>query len=110
MNQVTNPLRDPVFKGCTRPAMLWGVPLVPFLMVGGGMLIPGIWALLASPPLGVGLVFLTIPVFVAMRVITRRDDQRLAQYALRLRLVVRQGNRRFWGVHAYVPVHLKRRA
>lgn len=44
-----NALKDPVFKGCTRPAMLWGVPLVSALMVGGGMLIPAIWALLASP-------------------------------------------------------------
>lgn len=105
-----NPLKDPVFKGCTRPAMLWGVPLVPFLMVGGGMLIPAIWALLASPPLGVAILFLMIPVFVVMRVITRQDDQRLAQYMLRLRMVLRQGNRGFWGVHAYVPVRLKRRA
>ncbi|MEX3634552.1 type IV secretion system protein VirB3 [Paraburkholderia sp. BR14320] len=104
------PLKDPVFKGCTRPAMLWGVPLVPFLMVGGGMLIPAIWALLASPPLGVAILFLMIPVFVVMRVITRHDDQRLAQYMLRLRMVLRQRNRRFWGVHAYVPVRLKRRA
>jgi type IV secretion system protein VirB3 len=109
MNSFMNSLKDPVFKGCTRPAMLWGVPLVPFLMVGGGMLIPAIWALLASPPLGVGMLFLIIPVFVSMRIITRRDDQRFAQYALRLRLVVRQGNRRFWGIHAYVPVRLKRR-
>src|ERR1700722_10284977 len=102
LTPLIDPLRDPVFKGCTRPAMLWGVPLVPFLMVGGGMLIPGIWALLASPPLGVGLLFLMIPVFVAMRVITRRDDHRLAQYALRLRLVFSQRNRRFWGSHAYL--------
>lgn len=109
MNPLMNPLRDPVFKGCTRPAMLWGVPLVPFLMVGGGMLIPAIWALLASPPLGVGLLFLMIPVFIAMRAITRGDDQRLAQYAMRLRMVVRQSNRRFWGTHTYVPVRLKRR-
>ena len=105
-----NPLKDPIFKGCTRPAMLWGVPLVAFLLVGGGMLIPAIWALLASPPLGVAILFLMIPVFVAMRVITRHDDQRLAQYMLRLRMVLRQGNRRFWGGHAYVPVRLKRRA
>jgi type IV secretion system protein VirB3 len=110
MNSLMNSLRDPVFKGCTRPAMLWGVPLVPFLMVGGGMLIPAIWALLASPPLGVGMLFLIIPVFVAMRIITRRDDQRLAQYALRARSVFRQRNRRFWGSHAYLPVRLKRRA
>ncbi|WP_175760133.1 type IV secretion system protein VirB3 [Burkholderia anthina] len=103
-------LKDPVFKGCTRPAMLWGVPLVPFLMVGGGMLIPAIWALLASPALGVAILFLMIPVFVAMRVTTRHDDQRLAQHARRVRMALRQGNRRFWGVHAYVPVRLKRRA
>ncbi|CAG4913485.1 VirB3 family type IV secretion system protein [Paraburkholderia gardini] len=105
-----NPFRDPVFKGCTRPAMLWGVPLVAALMIGGGMLIPAIWALLASPPVGVGILFLMIPVFVAMRVITRNDDQRLAQLAQRLRMSVRQRNRRFWGAHAYVPVRLKRRA
>jgi type IV secretion system protein VirB3 len=105
-----NPFKDPVFKGCTRPAMLWGVPLVAFLMVGGGMLIPAIWALLASPPLGVAILFLMIPVFVSMRVIARHDDQRLAQYLLRLRLMLRQGNRRFWGGHAYVPVRFKRRA
>jgi type IV secretion system protein VirB3 len=105
-----SPLKDPVFKGCTRPAMLWGVPLVSALMVGGGMLIPAIWALLASPPVGVGILLLMIPVFVAMRVITRNDDQRLAQLALRLRMSLRQRNRRFWGAHAYVPVRLKRRA
>ncbi|HDR9173007.1 TPA: VirB3 family type IV secretion system protein [Burkholderia vietnamiensis] len=103
-------LKDPVFKGCTRPAMLWGVPLVPILMVGGGMLIPAIWSLLVSPPLGVAILFLMIPVFVAMRMITRHDDQRLAQHARRVRMALRQGNRRFWGVHAYVPVRLKRRA
>jgi type IV secretion system protein VirB3 len=105
-----NPLKDPVFKGATRPAMIWGVPLVAFLMVGGGMLIPAIWALLASPLLGVAILFLMIPVFVVMRAITRHDDQRLAQYLLRVRMVLRQGNRRFWGGHAYVPVRLKRRA
>jgi len=105
-----NALKDPVFKGCTRPAMLWGVPLVSALMVGGGMLIPAIWALLASPPVGVGILLLMIPVFVAMRVITRNDDQRLAQLALLLRIGLRQRNRRFWGAHAYVPVRLKRRA
>ncbi|MBL3961010.1 VirB3 family type IV secretion system protein [Burkholderia sp. KCJ3K979] len=105
-----NSLKDPVFKGCTRPAMLWGVPLVPALITGGAMLIPAIWALLVSPPLGVGILFLMIPVFVAMRMVTRHDDQRLAQYALRLRMRFQQRNRRFWGTHAYTPVRLKGRA
>jgi type IV secretion system protein VirB3 len=103
-------LKDTVFKGCTRPAMLWGVPLVPLLLVGGGMLLPAIWALLASPPLGVGILLLMIPVFVTMRAVTRHDDQRLAQRALRLRMKLQQRNRRFWGAHAYAPVRFKRRA
>ncbi|MEX3960292.1 type IV secretion system protein VirB3 [Trinickia sp. EG282A] len=102
-------LKDPVFKGCTRPATLWGVPLVPFLIAGGGMLIPAIWALLVSPPLGVAIVFLIGPVYITMRVMTRRDDQRLAQYALRFRMRLQQRNRQFWGTHSYVPVRLKRR-
>jgi type IV secretion system protein VirB3 len=105
-----NALKDPVFKGCTRPAMLWGVPLVPFLMVGGSMLIPAIWALLASAPVGAALLFLIVPVFVTMRAMTRHDDQRLAQRALRVRMTLRQRNRGFWGMHAYAPVRLKRRA
>ncbi|MDR8394860.1 MAG: VirB3 family type IV secretion system protein [Paraburkholderia sp.] len=109
MNPHSSPLRDPVFKGCTRPAMLWGVPLVPLLMVGGGILIPSIWALLASPPVGVGIVLLLIPVFVTMRSMTRHDDQRLGQCALWVRMAIRQRNRRFWGAHAYVPLRVKRR-
>ncbi|PYE17256.1 type IV secretion system protein VirB3 [Paraburkholderia silvatlantica] len=109
MNPAANRLVDPVFKGCTRPAMLWGVPLVPFLMVGGSILIPAIWALLASPPVGAGIVLLLIPVFVTMRTVTRHDDHRLAQFTLRLRMVVRQRNRGFWCAHAYMPLHLKRR-
>jgi type IV secretion system protein VirB3 len=104
-----NTLRDPVFKGCTRPAMLWGVPLVPLLVVGGSILIPAIWTLLASPPVGVGVVLLLIPVFATMRALTRHDDQRLAQYGLRVRMAFRQRNRRVWGAHAYVSVRVKRR-
>lgn len=102
-------LKDPVFKGCTRPAMLLGVPLVPALLVAGGVLIPAIWALLISPPVGVGIVFLTLPVFVVMRVIARNDDQRLAQLTLRVRMGSRQRNLLFWGAYAYMPMRLKRR-
>jgi type IV secretion system protein VirB3 len=103
-------LKDPVFKGCTRPAMLWGVPLVAFLLVGGAMLIPAIWALLMRPPVGVGMLVLMIPVFVAMRAVTKRDDQRLRQLALRLQMTLRQRNRAFWGARAYTPIRFKRRS
>ena len=109
MQIATNPLKDPVFKGCTRPAMLWGVPLVAFLLVGGAMLIPAIWALLVRPPIGVVLLVLMIPVFVGMRIVTKRDDQRLRQLALRLSMSLRQRNRAFWLARSYAPIRFKRR-
>ncbi len=102
-------LKDPVFKGCTRPAMLWGVPLVAFLLVGGAMLIPAIWALLVRPPVGVALLFVMIPVFVGMRTVTKRDDQRLRQLALRLQMTLRQRNRAFWLARSYAPIRFKKR-
>ena len=46
-----NPLKDPVFKGATRPAMIWGMPLVAFLMVGGGILTITVFAAFAGIPL-----------------------------------------------------------
>ncbi|WP_164707912.1 type IV secretion system protein VirB3 [Paraburkholderia phosphatilytica] len=104
-----NALSDPVFKGCTRPAMVWGVPLVPFVAVGGGILVPSIWVLLVSPVAGVSVVLLIVPVFLTMRVVTRHDDQRLAQHALRLRMTLRQRNSHYWRAHAYVPLAVKRR-
>jgi len=109
MQIMTNPLKDPVFKGCTRPAMLWGVPLVAFVLVGGAMLIPAIWALLVRPPIGVVLLVLMIPVFVGMRIVTKRDDQRLRQLALRLSMSLRQRNRAFWLARSYAPIRFKRR-
>nr|WP_302565435.1 VirB3 family type IV secretion system protein [Burkholderia metallica] len=106
---IVDTLSDPVFKGCTRSAMLWGVPLVPLLTVGGGMLIPAIWVLMASAALGVAIVLLIVPVFATMRMITRQDDQRLAQRMLRAKMRLHQRNRRFWGAHAYAPIRFKAR-
>ncbi|VWD62501.1 putative type IV secretion system protein VirB3 [Burkholderia contaminans] len=77
--------------------MLWGVPLFPLLMVGGGMPIPAVWVLMANAPLGVAILLLIIPVFATMRMITRQDDQRLAQRMLRVKMRLRQRNRLFWG-------------
>lgn len=100
-------LSDPVFKGCTRPAMLWGVPLVPLLLISGSVLIPAVWVLIARPIVGVAILLLIIPVFATMRMITRQDDQRLAQQMLRLRMKLPQRNFRFWSAHAYGPVRFK---
>ena len=35
--------RDPIFTGCTRPAMLGGVPIVPLILIGGLTLLLSVW-------------------------------------------------------------------
>lgn len=104
-----NDLSDPVFKGCTRPAMLWSVPMAMLLPVIGLLLILGMWGLWLYPPAGLTSFALTVPVYFAMRAVTRRDDQRLRQLVLCLRMVLGQRNRRFWGARAYAPIRFKNR-
>lgn len=105
-----NDLADPIFKGCTRPAMLWNVPLALLLPALGLLLILGMWGLWLYPPAGLTAFALMAPVYLAMRSVTRHDDQRLRQLVLRLRMVLIQRNRRFWGARAYAPIHFTKRA
>lgn len=102
-------LRDDIFKGCTRPAMLMGVPIGPFIGAVGSLLIAGMWTFIVSPVAALIVLSMLIPVVVTMRAITRYDDQRLRQTFMRLRLRLLQHNRRFWGAHAYSPAGKFRR-
>jgi type IV secretion system protein VirB3 len=106
---VMNDLSDPVFKGCTRPAMLWSVPMAMLLPAIGLLLILGMWGLWLYPPAGLTSFSLMVPVYFAMRAVTRRDDQRLRQLVLRLRMVLGQRNRRFWRARTYAPIRFKSR-
>ena len=36
--------RDPIFKGCTRPAMLGGVPTIPLILICGLTLLCAVWS------------------------------------------------------------------
>lgn len=90
-------LRDAIFKGCTRPAMLMGVPIGPFIAAVGSILIGGMWTFIVSPTAALIVLSLLIPVVVTMRAITRYDDQRLRQTFMQLRLRLLQRNRKFWG-------------
>ena len=103
--------RDPIFKGCTRPAMLAGVPMTWLLLSAGGCLIAAPYLLYAVHPLA--LVFellLYIPFYIWMRAVTRRDDQRLRQIVMRGYMRARQlRSRAYWGAVSYSPVRYKRR-
>ena len=80
-------LRDPIFKGCTRPATVWGVPLVPMIIIVGAMLILGALAgaVFKGPSFLIALGSL-MPIFLVLREVSRRDDHRLVQILIRFRL------------------------
>jgi len=97
--------QDPFFRGCTRLAMLFGVPLLPMVLVSGGFALAGVWlAYLLSAYWLLLLTLLYLPLLLTMRDITRRDDQRLHQLLLRARMRLRMGAaRRRWGAYSYSP-------
>ena len=101
---------EAIYKGATRPAMKFGVPLVPlvaFTGVGmllclyGGLFVGG-WTLLVIAAAGV-------PGFFWMRMVTARDDQRFRQMLMAARLAALDRNGRFWQARSYAPVTFKGR-
>jgi type IV secretion system protein VirB3 len=102
--------RHRFFKGCTRPAMFMGVPLMPFMGVSGAFILLAMWAFyLASGYVSLMLVMAYIPILVVMRQMTKKDDQRLKQVMLRARMRLRHSNKNLWGAISYSPLKYKKR-
>ena len=97
--------RDPIFKGCTRPAMLWGVPIVPAIVCLGLITLVALWT-------SILLLVLLLPAHLLMRLIVRHDDQqfRLLWLKAKCRLVHPNRNAGFWRASAYAPYRFKNRA
>lgn len=96
--------RDPLFKGCTRPAMMWGVPITPFVTAFGLVMLLAIWFNLL-------LALLFIPIYVLMRMVVKSDDQqfRLLAMKAKCRMIRFNHNGRFWKASAYAPVRFTKR-
>lgn len=96
---------DPFFRGCTRPAMLFGVPLMLMVLTSGAFMLAGAWgAFLFSRYVLLILGLLYLPLLLAMRAVTRQDDQRLRQLFLRGRMRWRMALVRLrWGTYSYSP-------
>ena len=103
--------RDRFFRGCTRPATFVGIPLLPFLAVTGTFMLLAIWLFyLISAYLSLFLIVIYIPILLTMREVTKKDDQRLRQLMMRLKMRHRQRvSRRVWGCVSFSPVRYKQR-
>src|SRR5688572_6280495 len=96
--------KDPLFKGCTRPALLFGVPLYPLALVSGAVLLVSIWTT-------IWLAFAILPLVFVMRLVTRADDQQFRLLGLRIyfRVLHYNHNGRFWRASVYSPFSFVKR-
>lgn len=88
----------PLFKGATRPACIWGIPIKPFITVCGAGLLLSFW--IAMP-----ILFLVPVALFVMHQIAEKDDQAFRQMWIDwLTRKVGQKNRALWGaVASYAP-------
>jgi type IV secretion system protein VirB3 len=98
-------MREAIYKGATRPALLFGVPLVPAVLVGGlGTLLVSYALVITRNPFAALAVLVPVVIlWIAMLAVTRKDDQRLMQHLLRLRLRQSPVSRRVWKSISYAP-------
>jgi type IV secretion system protein VirB3 len=101
--------RHPFFRGCTKPPMVWGVPLVPFVAAAGTYALLALWSFVYSiPPVTIAISMVFAVVYLWMRDTSRKDEHRLGQRMLRWRLRGRNRNQKHWGTASLAPRELKK--
>ena len=95
---------EAIYKGATRPAMKFGIPLVPLVLLFGTCMLLVVWSgLLWSWWAALAVVLGALPALGWMRWVTNKDDQRFRQMFVAAKLSLFARNRRFWGARSYAP-------
>jgi len=95
---------EAIYKGATRPAMKFGIPLVPLVISLGGAMLVTMWGgALWSWWVAVVVLAALAPVLAWMRFVTAKDDQRFRQMFVAAKLRLHDRNRRFWRSRCYSP-------
>ena len=95
---------EAIYKGATRPAMKFGIPLVPLVISLGGAMLVTMWGgALWSWWVAIVVLAALAPVLAWMRFITAKDDQRFRQMFVAMKLRLHDRNRRFWHARSYAP-------
>lgn len=83
-----------LFKGMTRPAMLWGVPLVALIFSVSLIALIAAWTNFLA-------IILIFPTVFILREIAKKDDFIFDLYLLKLRTKGDLKTMRFWGVNTF---------
>ena len=95
---------EAIYKGATRPAMKLGIPLVPLVVLFGTGMLVIIWVGALATWWIVPVVVVAIgPALAWMRFVTSKDDQRLQQMFVAMKLRFHDRNRRLWQARSYAP-------
>jgi type IV secretion system protein VirB3 len=95
---------ETIYKGATRPAMKFGIPLVPLVAVFGVGVLVAMWGgALLTWWIAAAVAATALPLLVWMRVVTGKDDQRFRQIFIGMRLRLYDRNHALWRTRSYAP-------
>lgn len=101
--RTVDPRRHTIYRGCTHPATFAGVPVTVFVLSIICFALPGFWAMPFFPMVAFAIWGAYVPVFIALRLVSRRDPYTLTQGGVRLMRRLRNANRGRWGALTYSP-------
>lgn len=85
----------PLFKGLTRPAMMFGVPITPLFATMGAI------GLLSFYTQNLFMAVFCIPTYIVMKQMTKQDDFIFRLYFLKLRFFTNPLSKKFHGIKTF---------
>lgn len=80
----------PTFNGLNRQAMIWGVPLIPFMVCVFVLMMLFMMAMTFLGGKSLLILLLVIPIFLALRSISANDDQAFKIYGIEIKWYLRR--------------------
>lgn len=90
-----------LFKGMTRPAMIFGVPILPFLVVVSIITLISVWT-------NIYYVLVAIPVVLIMKFIVSFDDFMYSIIFQAIRAKTSPLNKKYYGVKTYTSLEFRK--
>ncbi|PIT70415.1 type IV secretion system protein VirB3 [Bartonella tribocorum] len=92
----------PLFKGATRVPTMWGVPMMPLIIMIMGVAV-------IAMTINIFLWVIAPPLCFIMAQITKNDDKAFRIWWLWIDTKFRNRNKGFWGASSYSPSNYSKR-
>ncbi|MET3589180.1 type IV secretion system protein VirB3 [Bartonella silvatica] len=92
----------PLFKGATRVPTIWGVPMMPLIVMVVSVAV-------IAMTINIFLWLIALPLWFIMAQITKNDDKAFRIWWLWIDTKFRNRNKSFWGASSYSPSNYHKR-